>query len=118
MANVLHACDALPAIMARAELGTINHTLQTIEALHHRNMEPAGIVFMNTLEHTMPDDLILESMEAVSTLTGIPVNGVMPPEKSITLSPAPRKTERGGGEKTPPARRLIPQSKPQPQIWL
>ena len=38
-------------IAARPGLGTINHTLLTIQALHQRNLHIAGFVFI----HTSPD---------------------------------------------------------------
>ncbi len=75
MADFVKECRARPVIAARAALGTINHTLMTVECLKARGMTPAGIVFMDALgDH---DPLIQENMEAVERFSGVPVAGVV-----------------------------------------
>jgi dethiobiotin synthetase len=62
-------------IAARAALGTINHTLLSIEALKGRGISPAGVIFLDAAG-TAPD-LIAENMEAVEKYSGIKVAGVI-----------------------------------------
>ena len=69
------AADAKVIIAARAGLGTINHTLLSIEALIRRGIRPAGIVFLDP-EGT-PQDLVSENREAVKRYSGIKVAGVI-----------------------------------------
>ncbi len=68
---------AIPIIAARAGLGTINHTLLTIEALHKRDVQPAGIVFIDAGEKPAPQDIISENTEAVESYSDIKVAGVI-----------------------------------------
>ncbi len=64
-------------IAARAGLGTINHTLMTIELLRSRGIEPAGVVFMDGEKNPVPDDMVKENMEAVELFSGISVSGLI-----------------------------------------
>ncbi len=64
-------------LAARGSLGTINHTLLSIEAIQKRGVEVAGVVFMDKGELQTPEDLLLENMEAVKQFSGITVAGVI-----------------------------------------
>ncbi|MFH2066594.1 MAG: dethiobiotin synthase [Pseudomonadota bacterium] len=64
-------------LVARGSLGTINHTLLSIEAIMKRGIDLAGIVFMDAGESQTPEDLIRENMEAIKHFSGIPVAGVI-----------------------------------------
>lgn len=64
-------------LTARSGLGTINHTLLSIEALRKRGMMPTGIVFMNAGDITDSAEVISENMEAVHRFSGIQVAGVI-----------------------------------------
>jgi len=64
-------------LAARSGLGTINHTLLSIEALRKRDMTPTGIVFMNTGDLNVSVEVISENMEAVRQFSGIQVAGVI-----------------------------------------
>ncbi len=75
--DLVKMTGAKPIIAARAGLGTINHTLLTIEALHKRDIQPAGIVFIDAGEKPAPQDMINENMEAVEGFSGIKVAGVI-----------------------------------------
>ena len=44
LADLAHALDAAVVVVARAGLGTLNHTALTCEALRHRGLRCAGIV--------------------------------------------------------------------------
>ncbi|MGE3843637.1 MAG: dethiobiotin synthase [Vicinamibacterales bacterium] len=61
----------LPAIVvARTTLGTINHTLLTLEALRHREVPVAGLVMVGASN--------LENREAIEHHGRVPVLGIMP----------------------------------------
>lgn len=57
-------------IVARGTLGTINHTLLTIEALRHRNIAIKGIVFSGELN--LESQAIIEQWGKVITLFHVP----------------------------------------------
>jgi len=62
----------LPAIVvARSTLGTINHTLLTVEALRARGLEVAGVV--------MNGPLNCDNREAIATFGRVEVLGEIPP---------------------------------------
>jgi dethiobiotin synthetase len=67
-----------PLIVARAGLGTINHTLLSIEALRSRQITPMGIVFVDSAEPLSDHDLVAENIEAVERFAGCRVSGVIP----------------------------------------
>ncbi len=75
--DMIKPADARPIIATRAGLGTINHTLLTIEALSARKIEPAGVVFIDSGEKYTSKDMINENIEAVERFSGIKVSGVI-----------------------------------------
>lgn len=77
MIDLIKITGAKPIIAARAGLGTINHTLLTIEALHKRDIQPTGIVFINAGKKPAPQDMISENIEAVESYSSIKVAGVI-----------------------------------------
>jgi dethiobiotin synthase len=63
---------AIPAlVVARSGLGTINHTLLTIEALRRRSLVVAGVVMVGEPNH--------ENRQAIERFGNVPVIGEMPP---------------------------------------
>ena len=79
MVDIIRITGARPIIAARPGLGTINHTLLTIEALRKRRISPAGIVFIasaqgDTSEYPV---IIHENMEAIERFSGIKVAGLI-----------------------------------------
>lgn len=79
VADFVKKSKARPVIAARPGLGTINHTLMTVECMKARGIIPAGIVFMQTRqkEGRASKNMIQENMEAVEKFCGIPVAGVV-----------------------------------------
>ncbi len=75
--DLIKITGAKPIIAARAGLGTINHTLLTIEALHKRDIQPAGILFIDAGEKPTPQDMISENIEAIEGFSGIKAAGVI-----------------------------------------
>lgn len=71
----LAARFGLPVVVAaRTGLGTINHTLLTLEALHRRELPVTGVIFSG------PDNP--RNIEAIRRLGGVPILGHIP-----TLNP-------------------------------
>jgi dethiobiotin synthetase len=67
----------IPAlIVARSGLGTINHSLLTIEALRHRSIPVAGVVFTDTTED-IDENLVADNMRIIAELGKVPVFGRM-----------------------------------------
>jgi dethiobiotin synthetase len=77
MIDLIEMLRARPLIAARAGLGTINHTILSIEALRARNLEPLGIVFLDSGDTGTQEDMLHENMEAVARFSGIAVAGVI-----------------------------------------
>ncbi len=63
-------------VVTRTALGTINHTLLTLEALRMRDLPIAGIVFCGPTEP--------HAQGAIEQLGGVPILGHLPPLSPIT----------------------------------
>jgi len=77
MIDMIAVLNARPVIAARAGLGTINHTLLSIEALNVRNIEPFGVVLIDSGEVATPPDMIKDNIEAIEAFSGTKVAGVI-----------------------------------------
>ncbi len=77
MIDLVEKTGASPVIAARAGLGTINHTLLTVEALRARGISPLGIVLIKGEEDGPSEKMISENIEAIETASGIHVGGVI-----------------------------------------
>jgi dethiobiotin synthetase len=75
--DIISLVNGTPLIAARAGLGTINHTLLTIEAIEKRGLKPLGIVFIDAGEKETPAELIKENISAIEETSGIRVAGVI-----------------------------------------
>ena len=75
--DIIGLVNATPVIAARAGLGTINHTLLTIEAIENRGLKPRGIIFIDAGEQETPPEMIRENISAVEETSGIRVAGVI-----------------------------------------
>jgi malonyl-CoA O-methyltransferase len=70
---------ALPAlIVARSTLGTINHTLLTLEALAARAVDVAGVVLSGP-EHP-------ENVDAIERFGSVPVIGTIAPLAEVSAA--------------------------------
>jgi dethiobiotin synthetase len=91
MVDIIKTSGARVLLAARAGLGTINHTLLSVEALRARDVEPAGIVFLDAVG--THEDMTAENREAVQRCSGIAVAGVIgkvhdfdhPPEECFSI---------------------------------
>jgi dethiobiotin synthetase len=75
--DIISLVNGTPVIAARAGLGTINHTLLTIEAIEKRGLKPLGIVFIDAGEMETPSEMIRENKSAIEDASGIKVAGVV-----------------------------------------
>ncbi|MBU4262093.1 MAG: dethiobiotin synthase [Proteobacteria bacterium] len=71
------ACLQLPVIIvAHSGLGTVNHTLLTIEALRQRKLPVLGVVFSDEQEGLAVDDpLVADNMRTIGDMAGVEVFG-------------------------------------------
>lgn len=65
-------------VVSRTELGTINHTLLTLEALRARSLQAAGVVMVG-----MPNS---SNRDAIEHYGKVPVLGTMPHIESLTAN--------------------------------
>ncbi|HJT87012.1 MAG TPA: dethiobiotin synthase [Bryobacteraceae bacterium] len=70
MTDLMRALALPVLVVARSSLGTINHTLLTVEALRRRDLDVAGVL--------MVGEKNLENRAAIEHYGGIPVLGEMP----------------------------------------
>ncbi len=77
MIDLIQLTGARPIIAARAGLGTINHTLLSLEALKRRGVEPFGIVLIDSGQTPTSRKMIDENIEAIETVSGAEVAGVI-----------------------------------------
>lgn len=63
-------------VVARASLGTVNHTLLTLEAARARNLALAGVVLSRAVESAGPDEPT--NPEAIATWGRVPILATFP----------------------------------------
>jgi dethiobiotin synthetase len=85
--DLISLAKGIPIIAARAGLGTINHTLLTIEALDRRGIKPLGIVFIDAGERETPPEMVSENKEAIEEASGIRVTVVIGTIHDFTRPP-------------------------------
>jgi len=89
------ACDlGFPLIVvARASLGTINHTLLTLEAARHRRLHVAGIVLNQAVAADPHDPSPFTNAEELRRRAGVPILANLPHAVAPDLlQPAPLST--------------------------
>lgn len=64
-------------VVARAGLGTLNHTLLTVDAIRSRGLEVAGVV-IGELPAETDDVAVTENLVDLPRLTGVPLLGMVP----------------------------------------
>jgi dethiobiotin synthetase len=77
MISLVELLAASPILVGRAGLGTINHTLLSIEALRTRGMEPAAVILVDCGQTPTPREMIRENIEAVANVGKVRVAGVV-----------------------------------------
>lgn len=71
MADLMAVLGLPVVVVARSGLGTINHTLLTIEALRHRGLTIAGVILSG--EPNIPNRTAIEHYGAVKVVAELPV---------------------------------------------
>lgn len=71
-------------IAARAGLGTINHSLLTIEALRQRGLEPQGLVLMDS--QGLDAAQVAENLEAIRHFSGVKICGAIGRLESVATA--------------------------------
>jgi len=77
MVDAVKSLEVRPLLASRAGLGTINHTLMSLEILERREIKPLGIILLDSGEQPVPLDMINENIEAIETNSGVKVAGVV-----------------------------------------
>ncbi len=77
--DLLSQISCRPLLVARTALGTINHTLLSIEAMERRKVPPLAVVLVQPPGSADDPDLVRENVEAIESFSGVPVGGVIPP---------------------------------------
>jgi dethiobiotin synthetase len=77
---------ALPVlVVARPNLGTINHTALTVEAAKARGLEVAGIV-INRYNRDTEDVAEMTAPDEIQRATGVPVLGLVPDDPATSVA--------------------------------
>lgn len=77
MVDFLKRIKAVPVLVAHAGLGTINHTLLSIECLQKNNIQPACVVLMDTSTQKTHPDAVAENIYAIESSSNVKVSGVI-----------------------------------------
>ncbi len=77
MIDLIRAIRSRPILVARAGLGTINHTLLSVSELARRDLKPMGVVLMDRESPPVSEEMIRENTGAIEAGSGIPVFGVI-----------------------------------------
>ncbi|HSV27155.1 MAG TPA: dethiobiotin synthase [Sedimentisphaerales bacterium] len=81
----LAAAFGLPVvIVARPHLGTINHTLLTIDSLRARGIEPAGVV-INSHTEPVADRAVLTAPEIIQRCSGVKILAICGFDESASV---------------------------------
>lgn len=84
VANLIHEFGLPILIVARGGLGTINHTLLTVDAAIIRGFEVRGIIF-NRIPRVNVSIAEITNPKVVHDLTGIPILGTLPDLEDVDV---------------------------------
>lgn len=82
MLDLLKDLKAATILVCRAGLGTINHTLLSIEALRRKRVKIKGLIFNQT---TPPDISARENPQIIQKISGLPILGIFPYQKKLNV---------------------------------
>ena len=77
MIDIITKLNAKTILAANAGLGTINHTLLSIEALKSRGIENPVVVLIKQKSNLISDSMLLENIEAIELFSGLKPAGVI-----------------------------------------
>lgn len=86
--DLVQGLHVRPLLVARAGMGTINHTLLSLEMLKARGIRPLGVVLSDPGPDRTGADMVQENIEAIERFSGVRVGGVIPPVKPFSLPDA------------------------------
>ena len=75
LADYIATCGVKALVVARSGLGTINHTLLTLEGLQSRSIAILGVLFNDEQVYPKDDLLVTDNMQTIHEFSGIPVFG-------------------------------------------
>ena len=84
VANLIHEFGLPVVIVARSGLGTINHTLLTVDAALIRGFEVRGIIF-NRVPRVNLSIAELTNPKIIHDLTGLPILGTLPELEDVNV---------------------------------
>jgi dethiobiotin synthetase len=84
VADLIAQLDLPIVIVARAALGTINHTLLTIEAAKNRNIEILGVIY-NTSSPNANEQAAQTSPDTITRISNIPSLGTVPFDPDVNI---------------------------------
>ena len=87
MRDLIKILDLSLIIVARPDLGTINHTLLTIEAAKNKNIKIAGIIISNYPSET-ENAAIRNAPAMIKELSGEKILGILPKIEDLNNNPA------------------------------
>lgn len=76
MVDLIKKCNARALLVAKSQLGVINHVLMTVEVLRHRGIDIVGVVINGMIEPHLLDTL--EKFSRAKVLQ------IMPPAKNLS----------------------------------
>jgi dethiobiotin synthetase len=85
LADLAHELSAQVLLVTRPDLGTLNHTALTLEAMAHRGIDPAGVVVGSWPDK--PDLAQRSNVRDLETMAARPLSGAVP-EGAGALHPA------------------------------
>jgi dethiobiotin synthetase len=83
MLDLLKDLKAETILVCRAGLGTVNHTLLSIEALRRKHIKIKGLIFNQT---TPPDISARENPQIIQKINGLPILGIFPYQKKLNIA--------------------------------
>jgi dethiobiotin synthetase len=84
LADYIAVHDVWAVVVARAGLGTINHTLLTLEGLQQHTISTLGIIFNDEQLYADDDLLVTDNLQTIHRFSGVPILGRVPRFQSWT----------------------------------
>ena len=80
MLDLIKDLKAAAILVCRAGLGTLNHTLLSIDALRKKRIKIKGLIFTQTIP---PDLAALENPRIIQKISGLPILGIFPYQEKL-----------------------------------
>jgi dethiobiotin synthetase len=83
MLDLIKDSKAAAILVCRAGLGTINHTLLSINALRKKRIKIKGLIFTQTAP---PDLSARENPQIIQKISGLPILGIFPYQQKLNIT--------------------------------